>query len=160
MLLLSSSACMFCILIFWPFTGGRMRLPAALGQLAEVEASHQAIGHSEGSESVTRLLWQELLHSTAHRLVWGRAMALSGFGHPGVWHVTSEWACHFVLKGPVVMTVSEVKQDAPVCNGCFKTVLKCLCISDCVCLAGAGWAGKYRSMTHIHIDTCHWAPEA
>lgn len=56
MLLLSSSACMFCILILWPFTGGRMRLPAALDQLAEVEASHQAIGHSEGSESVTRLL--------------------------------------------------------------------------------------------------------
>lgn len=33
-----------------------MGLPAALGQLAEVEASHQAIGHSEGSKSATRLL--------------------------------------------------------------------------------------------------------
>lgn len=118
-LLLSSSACMFCILILWPFTGGRMRLPAALGQLAEVKASHQAIGHSEGSESAARLLRQGPLHSTAHRSVWGRLMALSCLGHPRVWHVTSEWACQFVLKGPVIMTASEVKQEASVCNGCF-----------------------------------------
>ncbi len=82
------------------------------------------------------------------------------FGHPGVWHVTSDWACQFVLKGPVVMTASEVKQEASVCNYCFKTVLKCLCISECVCFAGSGWAGRHRSMTHIHIDTCHWGLEA
>lgn len=154
------SVCMFCILILWPFTGGRMGLPAALGQLTEVEASHQAIEHSEGSESTTRLLWQEPLHSTAHRSVWGRVMALFGFGHPGVWHVTSEWACQFVLKGPAVMTASEVKQEASVGNGCFKTILMCLSISECVYLAVSGWAGRHRSMTHIHIDTCHWGLEA
>lgn len=154
------SVCMFCILVLWPFTGGRMGLPAALSQLVKVEASHQAFGHSEGSESATCLLWQEPLHSMAHRSVWGRVMALSGFGHPGVWHVTSEWPCQYVLKGPVVITASEVKQGASVCNGCFKTVLKCLCITECVCLAGSGWAWRHRSMAHINIDTCHWGLEA
>lgn len=53
------------------------------------------------------------------------------------------------------MTASEVEQEASVCDGRFKTVLKCLCIGERVCLAGSGWAWSHRSMTHIHIDTCH-----
>lgn len=34
--------------------------------------------------------------------------------------MTSDWVCQFVLKGPVVMTASEVKQGSYVCYGCFK----------------------------------------
>lgn len=73
--------------------------------------------------------------------------------------VTSEWACQFRLKGPVVMKASEVKQGASAFNGCFKTVLKCVCIIESVSSASSGWAGQ-GSMTHIHIDTCHWSYEA
>ena len=56
----------------------------------------------------------------AHQSVWGRVMASSGFGHPGVRRVTSEWACQFVLKGAVIMTASEVKQESYIRNGSFK----------------------------------------
>lgn len=129
----------FHILILWPFPGGGVKLPAALDQLARVEAPHQATGHSEGSGSAPRLLWQDLLHSTARRPAWGRATALSGSGRPGVWRVTSEWACPSGAKraGRYDCQGSQARgfcMQPPL----LKTVFKCLCLGGCVQQAVGG----------------------
>lgn len=115
-------------------------LPAALGQLAKVKASRQTIGHSEWSESVTLLLWQEPLHSTARRSVWGRVMVLSGFGAPrGV--TCDKWMGMPVCAKRTSRYASEVKQEAFVCNGCFLNCIKVF-VHQWMCVFGEQWVGR------------------
>lgn len=63
-----------------------VRLHATIDQLAKVEA----IGHSEGSDAGARHLCQAHLLSMARWSVWSRVVALSGCGHPGMRHETSD----------------------------------------------------------------------
>lgn len=68
-----------CILILWPLSGGRMRLPAALGQLGQSRGIASSYWAQRGVREC-----DTSPQTAAHQSTWGRPIAPSCFRRRGV----------------------------------------------------------------------------